>query len=54
MASLYIIHSPIVIFVSILDMFTWMPEARTSSVTDSVYETAGGMKIFFVGMEVDG
>lgn len=49
-ASLCFIPSPILSFVSILDMCIGMPEVRTSYETDPVIETSGGMTTTFSGM----
>lgn len=53
-ASLFDTPSPILTYVSILDMFTVMYGVQTSFIWDSVCETLGGMIVVFLGMDVDG
>ena len=53
-ASLCFIHSPILTFVTILDMFIGIPEVQTSYKEDPVIETSGGMTTIFSGIVIIG
>ena len=46
------IQSPMLTFMSILDMFIGMPKIRTSFETDSAIVTSGGITVVYSGMEI--